>query len=135
MSTGNKLLARYTQIREEALAHINDRKRTADLGIVCMPAERWAVVVADRSLAIRKTPEGFRLKSVSGDLCGTNLFTKAGAERVAELWNASGDLDTVEVILDNDLVDARLADVERQIAYIKTLLPGSAVVVRDADFR
>jgi hypothetical protein len=123
-----RLIGLYTTILNEANEYLDREERTRAAGIVVVAAHRWAVVLDEAGFGSHvhaesngKGGQSFTLKQVKGNLTGTSLFEREGAEKVAAYWsaNAPDSLKKVRVILDIDLVKARKADAESQIAFLK----------------
>jgi hypothetical protein len=123
-----RLLGIYNRLLDEANEYLDREQRSREAGVVCVAAHRWAIVLDDAGCGTAIHSErpatggqSFTLRQVRGHLCGTSLFEREGAEAVAAYWsaNAPDNLKKVRVILDIDLVKARKADAEAQIAFLK----------------
>jgi hypothetical protein len=124
METANdfvtEMLGLYNRLKSEAEEYIDREAKTRAAGITVCAAHRWAVVIdePDCGNAVSYKDRQYCLKGVKGHLCGTSLFTKRDAEMVAADWasKAPASLAKVKIMLDIDLVRARLAHATDMIA-------------------
>ncbi len=120
-----ELIGLYTKIKVEAEEYIGRKVECARLGIAVLAEHRWAVVIdaPGYGMAISLADRSYSLRSVRGHLTGTSLFSRSDANKVAADWSARApaSLKAVKVVLDDDLVAARKADAETQIAFLNGL--------------
>lgn len=116
------LLAKYGKILADANEYLDREARTKAAGITYCAAHRWAVVIDDTGCGSSVSLDNKKLciKVVPGHLCGISLYTRLDANNIAAAWAewAPSSIKKVKVMLDIDLVKARKADAENQIAFL-----------------